>query len=128
MRTNKLLIGILAVVAITVASCSPASIASGTYSGTYSTYGASGNGSAEATIVNDNTISVKISAGGVDYNFNNVAVQKTEIVGVAYVSGSMSNSDMNFSASVVKVNGIKTVSFDMDSIGNSGYVYFDAVL
>jgi len=126
MRTNKLLFGALATVALVLSSCSAASVVSGNYNGNYSSYTSSGSASAAATIVNDNTAAIKVTADGIEYNFGAVSVTKTEIYGVVLINGNMSNSDMSMTLDVTQVNGIKSLSLNMDSTASSGYLYFDS--
>jgi hypothetical protein len=128
MRTNKLLIGALAVVAIVFASCSPASITTGAYTGTYSAYNwtsSSGNATANVTTVNDNTVNVKITASGTDFTFDNITVTKIEAPGAVVVQFSGSNSLANFDGTYASAGGVNSCSLDIDSSGSAyGYVHF----
>jgi len=114
-----LTVGIVAL----LASCSAASVASGTYNGTFSTYNNSGSGTATVTTVNDNTVNVTINGDGT-HTFNNVSVSKLEFYGVVSVDFTASNSEASFSGNLTQVSGIKTCSLDIDSNSTVGYVHF----
>lgn len=129
MKTNKLLLAVLAGIAIVFASCSAASISSGTYSGTYNAYGfptSGGNGTAVITLVNDNTVNVKItSSGNPDIIMDGVTVTKFEAYGVTQITFSGSNSSLSIGGDYTQVAGVNSCSINIDSVASSSYIYFD---
>jgi hypothetical protein len=128
MRTNKLLFGALAMIALVLASCSAASLSSGSYNGTFSAYNwtsSSGSATAKVTTVNDNTVNVTITANGTTFTFENVGVTKFDVAGVVQVTFTASNSDASFSGYYQQVSGINQASLEIDSTASPyGYVHF----
>lgn len=111
-----------------LASCSPASVVTGNYTGNVSAYNwvtSSGSGTASITTVNDNTVNIKINSAGTDINFDNVSVSKIEAYGIVVVDFSGSNSVANFNGTYSQAAGINEISLNIDSTSASGYVHFD---
>jgi hypothetical protein len=119
---KQLLILTLGIVGL-LAACSPAAVTSGSYTGTFSSSSLpspSGNGTANITTVNDNTVNIKIgSSGNPDVSIDGVTVTKISVPGVTEVSFSGSNSLLSLSGTYVEGYGVNVVDLTVDSAANS---------
>ncbi len=127
MKTNKVFLGIVAVAMIILASCSPAQIASGKYSGNYSATGVpSTSGTATVTVTENGADAVDIvasSSGNPDFIATNVSVVRYAIPGITVVNlDAGGNIDVN--GTVAEAAGIKEISLTMDNNIDTTYISF----
>jgi hypothetical protein len=119
---KQLLILTVGIAALFVA-CSPAAITNGAYTGTFNSSTlptSSGNGTANVSTVNDNTVNIKVSSGGnPDVTVDNVTVTKLSVPGVTEVSFSGSNSLLTLSGTYVEAYGVNVLDVHIDSVSNS---------
>ncbi len=118
---------IVAAIAVLLASCSPAQVASGTFTGSYSASGVpSTSGTATVTVSENGANAVNIvasSSGNPDITANNVAVTKIAIPGITQVSFSL-GGDVDVDGYVVETAGIKTISVSIDNNIDTTYISF----
>lgn len=114
---SKLII-IPAVMAIILASCSPAQIASGTFSGGYSSTGMPNNsGTATVTVTEDGADMVNIKAnasGNPEMQISGITVTKISLPGITQVS-LYKSGDIVVDGFVVETGGIKTINLDISN-------------
>lgn len=114
MKTKFLIIP--AVVALVLASCSPAQIASGTFTGSYSASGLpNSGGTGSVTVSEDGADMVNIkanSSGNPEFNVSGITVTKLALPGITQVSF-FKSGDYDIDGYVVEVGGIKTLSLDI---------------
>lgn len=118
-------------IATLLMACSPAQIASGTYSGTASGYitgpGSWGSSNCTVTITEVNSGAVKVvftPAGQSSWTIDAVGVTKFEVPAVGVVVDFTSSGEPYVNGSYTEVAGIKTLSISADSSGSSGDITF----
>ena len=125
MKKNLMILS--AVVVALLASCSPAAVASGKYSGTFSSTNlpsSSGTATANVTTNGDDKVNITISSSGnPDFSATGVGVVKLSVPGVTEVTMSLSGS-VDVSGSVIEVGGIKTFTADITNNTDTTYISF----
>lgn len=116
MKSKLLIIG--ASIALILASCSPAQIASGTFSGGYTASGfPNSSGTATVTISENGADMVNIVAnasGNPEISVSGITVTKIALPGITQVSFYKSG-DIMVDGFVVEVGGIKTVDLEISN-------------
>ncbi len=127
MKTNKLFISAVAMMALIFTACSPAQSTSGKYSGTYSGSGMSVNsGNGTLTITENGADNINIvfsSAGNSDVTTTNVSVTRLSLLGITYY-----DLDLNvypWSAYGTFYENTREMSYTLNNDTSSFYVSFD---
>lgn len=127
MKTNKLLISAVVMMALVFTACSPAQSVSGKYTGTYSGSGMSVNsGNGTLTITENGTDNINIlfsSAGNSDYTASNVSVTRLSLLGITYY-----DLDLNvypWSAYGTFYENTREMSYTLNNDTSIFYVSFD---